>query len=109
MSSPRFTIKKLSVEEQHEEFVTEIKSLKAEVEGLTQFSDELINENMTLININKTLLKENERLTNENEDLTSQNEQLKNIIMKLTYQSGGLTGAFLKLNCKSFDWEQVDP
>lgn len=35
MSSPRFTIKKVSVEEQHEEFVTEIKKLKKENESLS--------------------------------------------------------------------------
>jgi hypothetical protein len=34
MSSPRFTIKKVSVEEQHEEYINEIKKLKSENETL---------------------------------------------------------------------------
>ena len=35
MSSPRFNIKKVSIEEQHEEFVNEIKKLKKENETLS--------------------------------------------------------------------------
>jgi regulator of replication initiation timing len=35
MSSPRFTIKKVSVEEQHEDFVNDIKKLKKENETLS--------------------------------------------------------------------------
>jgi len=98
MSSPRF--KKISVEEQHKEFVNEINRLKSETEGLKQLSEELINENMKLIDIN-------EKLSIENETLLVENESLKNIISKLSFQSAGLTSHFLKLNCMSFDWEYI--
>ena len=67
MSSPRFTIKKVSVEEKHEEFVNEIKKLKSE------------------------------------------NEALKKIIAKLTFQTAGITNAFLNSPKISEYWEQVDP
>ena len=87
------SIKKVSVEEQHEEFVNEIKSLKTEIEGLKQLSEDLITENMTFITKNEALLAEN--------------EMLKNIISKLSFQSAGLTSSFLKLNCMSLDWEYI--
>ena len=67
MNTPRFTIKKLSVEEQHEEFVTEIKKLKKE------------------------------------------NENLKKIIMKLTFQTAGITNDFLQTQKTNDSWEQVEP
>ena len=66
MNTPRFTIKKLSVEEQHEEFVTEIKKLKQE------------------------------------------NEALKKIIIKLTFQTAGITNVFLQTQKTSDSWEQVE-
>jgi len=96
------SIKKISVEEQHEEFVKEIKYLKTEVDGLTHLSDELINENMTLININ-------ERVLTENEELLAENEQLKKIISTLTFQTVGVTSVFLNSPKISEYWEQVDP
>ena len=74
MSSPRFTIKKISVEEQHEEFVNEIKKLKT-----------------------------------ENETLSVENETLKKIIMKLTFQTAGITKVTLDSPKISEYWEQVDP
>ena len=81
MSSPRFTIKKVSVEEQHEEFVTEIKKLK----------------------------KENETLSVENETLSVENETLKKIIMNLTFKTAGVTSSFLRSPKISEHWEHVDP
>ncbi len=68
------SIKKISVEEQHEEFVNEIKKLKK-----------------------------------ENESLSVENETLKKIIMKLTFQSAGITNAFIQSQKISEYWEQVDP
>ena len=67
MSSPRIIIKKVTVEEQHEEFVNEIKKLKTE------------------------------------------NDTLKKLIMKLTFQTAGITNAFLHSPKISEYWEQVDP
>ncbi len=81
MASPRITIRKISVEEQHEEFVNEIKKLK----------------------------KENEVLSAENEVLSAENETLKKIIMKLTFQTAGITKATLDSPKISEYWEQVDP
>jgi predicted RNase H-like nuclease (RuvC/YqgF family) len=74
MSSPRFTIKKVSVEEQHEEYINEIKKLKK-----------------------------------ENETLSVENENLKKIIMKLTFQTAGITSSFLYSPKISEHWEHVDP
>jgi hypothetical protein len=88
MSSPRITIKKVSVEEQHEEFVNEIKKLKKE---------------------NETLSVENETLSVENETLSVENETLKKIIMKLTFQTAGITKVTLDSPKISEYWEQVDP
>jgi hypothetical protein len=68
------SIKKISVEEQHEEFVNEIKKLKK-----------------------------------ENETLSVENETLKKIIMKLTFQTAGITKVTLDSPKISEYWEQVDP
>jgi hypothetical protein len=74
MASPRITIRKISVEEQHEEFVNEIKKLKK-----------------------------------ENQTLSVENETLKKIIMKLTFQTVGITKVTLDSPKISEYWEQVDP
>ena len=81
MSSPRITIKRISVEEQHEQYVTEIKTLK----------------------------KENDTLMVEKEALLSENEALKKIIKKLTFQTSGTTRDFLHSQKLNEIWEQVDP